>query len=416
MRMNFFKKYYLWIIFFLILVLHIFLRFYQLEAKSPFGWDQVNTAWAAKDIIVDHRVFLSGPDPKGGSTGLYIGPAYYYLAALFYFLTNLDPIASGLFAGTVSVITSLTLFYIVKKMFSFITAFIAIFIYSISSIGFDRTQWGVNLIPLVSILVFYALYRIIITKDERFLMLLAFSLGLAFQVHFTTIVFVPVIALLTIPFFPRTKKMIKYFLLSLPIFFIWLLPAIWTFLSNSNHYLSNSVTFSNTYNHGFHLRRFLQLANDAFIEFPSFQSLKFVRFIFLPAFFLIYYLKNHKRSSIIFFYLISLWILVPWIVLSLYSGEITNYYFSLSMPIALIILSYIITSLIELKKLFINFVIFIFGIYFSFVNISAFFKTNFPGLSGSRIHVKSMIKNGKMVPFVRGDPASYLYYIYTRKK
>jgi hypothetical protein len=210
--------------------------------------------------------------------------------------------------------------------------------------------------------------------------------------------------------------MIKYLFLSLPIFFIWLLPAILIFLSKSNHYLSNSVIFSNTYSHGFHLRRFLQLANDAFIEFPSFQSLKFVRFIFLPAFFLTYYLKNPKRSSIIFFYLISLWILVPWIALSLYSGEITNYYFSLSMPITFIILSYIITSLIELKKLFINFAIFIFGIYFSFVNISAFFNTNFPGLSGSRIYVKSMIRNGKMVPFVGGDPASYLYYFYTRKK
>ncbi len=38
----------------LIFLFHLFLRFYQLESKNPFGYDQVNYAWAAKNSIVDH--------------------------------------------------------------------------------------------------------------------------------------------------------------------------------------------------------------------------------------------------------------------------------------------------------------------------------------------------------------------------
>ena len=101
----------------LIFVFFIFLRFYLLEEKSSFGWDQVDNAWAAKNIIVDKKLPLVGMQAKG-SSGFFIGPYYYYLLVPVYFLTNLDPIASGIFAGITSVISFFIIYFITRSLFS----------------------------------------------------------------------------------------------------------------------------------------------------------------------------------------------------------------------------------------------------------------------------------------------------------
>ncbi len=76
-------------ILFIIFAFEVFLRFYQIELRSPFGYDQVDNAWAAKNIIVNHWFPLVGFVAKG-NTGIYIGPLYYYLISIVYFILNLN--------------------------------------------------------------------------------------------------------------------------------------------------------------------------------------------------------------------------------------------------------------------------------------------------------------------------------------
>ncbi|MCL4386320.1 MAG: glycosyltransferase family 39 protein [Cyanobacteria bacterium] len=157
------------------------MRFYQIDTRNGFGWDQVDNAWAAKKIIVDHNFPLLGMVARGNS-GIYIGPAYYYLISIFYWFTNLDPIASGIFAGLTSIFTFFTIFFVIKKLFSFNMALIAVFINTISffAIMFDRTQWPDYLIPAVSLIIFYCLYQILLCKP-RYLIFLAIALGFSFS-------------------------------------------------------------------------------------------------------------------------------------------------------------------------------------------------------------------------------------------
>ena len=54
-----------------------------MDQKNPFGYDQVDNAWAAKNIIINHWYPLVGMVAKANS-GIYIGPVYYYLIAVFY--------------------------------------------------------------------------------------------------------------------------------------------------------------------------------------------------------------------------------------------------------------------------------------------------------------------------------------------
>ena len=155
------KQKFNWILLGLIFIIFLFVRFHQLEIRTVFGCDQANNAWVAKSIIVDHQFPLLGMVAKA-STGFYIGPAYYYLISIFYWIFNLDPIASGVFAGATAIFTFFTIFYISKKIFSFQIALMTIFIYTFSNylIRADRIQWPVNLIVPVSLIIFYALFKI----------------------------------------------------------------------------------------------------------------------------------------------------------------------------------------------------------------------------------------------------------------
>ena len=77
--------YFKWrIVLILLFVVLLITRFYATEQYNPFGWDQVDNAWAAKHILIDHTLLLTGMVAKG-SSGIFIGPFYYYFVAFFYF-------------------------------------------------------------------------------------------------------------------------------------------------------------------------------------------------------------------------------------------------------------------------------------------------------------------------------------------
>ncbi|MCL4385604.1 MAG: glycosyltransferase family 39 protein [Cyanobacteria bacterium] len=402
---------------FILFLLFLFIRFYDIEGKNLFGWDQVNNAWAAKNILVDRNFPLLGMTAKLNS-GINIGPAYYYLISFFYKIYDLDPVASGVFAGLTAVFTFWVLFYAVDKIFSFDVAILSVFIYTVSNylIIFDRVQWPVNFIPAVSILIFYFLYNTILGK-LNYLPFLFFTLGFAFNIHFTSVFFVLLIFLL-MPFFPWTKKIIKYFFISIPLFLIWIMPNLaYEFLIS--HSSSGFMSYIFNYYHGFHLVRFFQLTNDAFIELESllyFKILKFLKFILVPAF-IFFYLRNYSKEKLIFCYLLLLWFIVPWIVFTTYKGEISNYYFSLTLPLGLIVISYLLITIFKIKNIIPKILALTFGLYYVIMNITSFINSKEPNSIGQhKLSVKEKMKKGEVIQFVEGNADSYIYYYFNYKK
>ncbi|QQG40349.1 MAG: hypothetical protein HYV37_02145 [Candidatus Levyibacteriota bacterium] len=406
------------IILFFIFLCFIFFRFYDIGRINQFGWDQVDNAWAAKNIIIDHKLPLVGM-PVKGSSGFYIGPAYYYLISVFYFFTMLDPIASGLFVGFTSIFTFWIFYFVTKKIFSTVVAFLAVFIYTFSwpLIQADRIQWPVNFIAPISFIVFFALYKII-TGKEKYLLLLATAFGFSLHIHFTSI-FYFIIVLLALPFFPWKKTIWKYALIAIPLFLIWLIPnAIFEF--NTKAASGKSLTtYISTYYHGFHARRFLQLLPDAFIKFESvltFRMIKPLSYILLPIFYFLYYSEVRSNQRLKLCYLILLWFLVPWVIFSTYSGEISDYYFFLTMPIVIIVLSYITSRVFQINNMLPKIAIVIFWSYYALFSAQNFAQYPSAGLAKSRVNVTEAIKQGRVIEFVHGSADSYLYYIYTRNK
>lgn len=405
------------IVFVLLLVTCVFLRFYEIERRNPFGWDQVNNAWAAKKIVVDHQLPLLGFQAKL-NTGIYIGPFYYYLLAPFYFFTNLDPIASGIFAGVTSVFTFLVIFYVIKKLISFNAALVAAFINTVSSAGimFDRVQGPVNFLPTISLLIFYALYKVM-TGKEKYVLLLALALGFSFHVHLTAIFF-PLIILFSLPFFPRTKEMAKYGLVAFLIVVFFLIPSALAFLQNAQH-LVRAVSYGQTFYHGLHLRRVIQLTNDALIQFEpyfTFSFLKPLKFILIPLFIFVNFFESKTREKLALVYFVLLWFLVPWLVLSTYSGEISEYYFSVNRFIVLLIIAFLLTKILETKNWIPKIVLLCLLTYYAGFNLTRFFSANNIGLAEKRQIVLQAIYEGRKIGFYEGAPESYLYYYYMKQK
>ena len=406
------------IIVLVIFLFELFLRFYDINGKNPFGWDQVDNAWAAMNLVVNGKLPLVGFEAKG-NTGIYIGPVYYYLISFFYWIFNLNPIASGVFAGLTSIFTFWVIFYVSKKLFFTEVALIAVFIntFVFPAIIFDRVQGPVNFIPGISILIFYFLYKII-TGNSKYIIALSLAIGFSFQIHFTS-VFFPLIVILSLPFFPKNKQTIKYILISIPLFLIWLLPNAIAQIKQGNSQTSHLTNYLNTYYHGFHLRRVIQLAGDGLIQFNPYlfmDKLTQLKFIAFPLFFIMFLYKSISREQLIFCYLVLLWFIVPWFVFATYSGEISDYYFSVNRFIALFIISYFFARVWMIKNIIPKIAVLIILIYVAITNVINYLPYKDTGLAERERTVLNEIRQGRRIGFQQGVPESYLYYYFMRQK
>ena len=405
------------IIVFIIFLFEVFLRFYQMDLKNPFGYDQVDNAWAAKNIIINHAYPLVGMVAKANS-GIYIGPLYYYFVSIFYWIFNLNPIASWYIAGFTSLLSFLVIFYLTKKLFSVETAIFAIILntFNFSAIFyFDRVQWPVQLLPLISLIIFYLLYKVI-TGDIKKIFFLAIAVGIAFNIHFTAIFF-PIIILLSLPLFPRNKQTLKYMLLSLVLFIIFIIPNIAYLLINKA--ASANAIYISTFYHGFHLTRMFQITKDAIIQFDPYlvlDKIKQLKILILPFFFFVYLFKSFTAEKKRFSYLVLLYFIVPWIIFATYSGEISDYYFGINRYIALLILSFLIYRVWKIKFVFVKILVLALICLYGFVNLSNFLPYKDEGnLINKEQIVKKALNEKREIGYAQGVPESYVYYYYYLK-
>ncbi len=415
---NLLYKYRKFILILAIFIFSFFLRAYDMNNDYPFGWDQVDNAWAAKNILINHSLPLVGMVAKQ-NTGFFIGPTYYYFTSFFYYLTDLNPIASQCIALITSVFTFSVIFFITKKLFNFKVALIACLINSVSFLGylFDAVQWPVAFLPGISLIIFYFLFKIL-NGHIKYMLPLALISGFTFHIHFTAIFF-PIIIVLCLPFFPRNRKVIFYLLLSIPLFIVWFIPNLIYQLQN-NSQLGNLSNYLNTYYHGLHLKRFLQLTGDGLIQFDPylyFQALKPFKLLIIPVFLFVFLRKKLSKERIIFSYLILLFFMVPWFVFSTYKGEISDYYFSINRFLALSILSYLLSKMLSVKNWIAKLAVLSLLIYYSLFNLNNIFHYNDEGGLKKRLDkVKPYIESHKKVEFQEGVPESYIYYYLMRQK
>lgn len=395
---------------------YVFSRFYQLESRATVGWDQMDNAWAAVRILRNHTYPLVGMMAKFNS-GIVIGPLYYYLVALFYAFTRYDPIAAPMLAGCTGIIAFWTMYAVVQRIHGTTAAVFALLLYTFSYtyVITDRVQWPVNFIPILSFIIFYALYRAL-TDAPKYLILAGAVVGLSFHIHFTSVFYIPIV-IACFPLLPRTKQVMSSALIAFGIFLVLLTPQLIYEMQRLHGSTGEPVLrYLTSYNHGFHLRRFLQISHDAFIEIERVLNFRFLRpFVFAVPFLYALLLWLQKNTSWrVIVYLMFLWIIVPWIAFTLYSGEISSYYFSITLPIALLAVSYILAHLWQRNILPVRLMIVAVFLFYMFVNGQRFFQDSGENtLAKARAEAKLHIFLDNPIPYKEGDVPSYLYYMYT---
>src|SRR3989344_6963139 len=111
---NFLKKY--WILIFIFLVFAYF-RFYNLDQRIIFDWDQEQYSYQIKNVLENGDFTLLGPRANN-DRGFFLGPYFTYLLVPFYLIRNLHPIALIDFVVTYNIAFFLVSYFVLSRLFS----------------------------------------------------------------------------------------------------------------------------------------------------------------------------------------------------------------------------------------------------------------------------------------------------------
>ncbi|MBI2617093.1 glycosyltransferase family 39 protein [Candidatus Gottesmanbacteria bacterium] len=186
------KKKKLWLLF--LLGASLLFRFYNFQSFLFFGMDQEYEAFIVKNIVSFRHFPLIGVNAS--DTGLYLGPAFIYFAAIPFALFDGNPVGWGITASILGVLTTYLIFHVGRSLFSERVGFIGALLYGCSFLAsyYDRNFWNPTPIPLLSVLMGYILVKFS-TNTYKYLLLLALVFGLGIQSHLSFVVFAPLIFL-----------------------------------------------------------------------------------------------------------------------------------------------------------------------------------------------------------------------------
>ncbi len=167
---------------FLILLVGLFFRTYQLVERFEFAHDADLYSWIVKDIAIDHHLRLIGQ--LTSAPGIFIGPFFYYSLIPFFVLTNMDPVGSLIPTTLLGLFTILSYYIVLSKLFNKETGLIAACLYAtlITTINLDR--WVVPTIT-TSIWSIWYFYCVVMIARRKFsvLPLLGILIGLIWHIH-----------------------------------------------------------------------------------------------------------------------------------------------------------------------------------------------------------------------------------------
>lgn len=180
------KKYFYFLVATFIILFFLFIRFYNLDNRLSFDWDQERDAFQISKQIETRLPALIGPRVVG-PTGFYLGPYYLYALTPFYLLSNLHPWGSLYFIYVINFIFALLCFFIIKKIFSFKTSVLFLFFWGFNPLilSYETNAWNPILIPIGIISLWQILSMIYRSPNViRNWIFLGLNLGIFINIHF----------------------------------------------------------------------------------------------------------------------------------------------------------------------------------------------------------------------------------------
>jgi len=236
-----------------LLLIAIFLRFYNLEGSLQFQGDQGRDAMIVADIFRKHDLVFIGPVTSVGN--MYLGPLYYYFMLPFLWLTYPNPIGPVYAMAGLGVLTVYLIYFLGKKMIGENGALLASAFYTFSATAtqFTRFSWNPNPAPVISLLMIYFTYSAW-KKNPWHWVWVSVCFSVLIQLHYLTLLTLPVAGIFWLLSFKdfwqkhqqnkkhSFKPLLKPTFLAISIFLISLTPLI---LFDLKHGSKNISAFQN---------------------------------------------------------------------------------------------------------------------------------------------------------------------------
>ncbi|MFI5265438.1 MAG: ArnT family glycosyltransferase [Candidatus Levyibacteriota bacterium] len=193
----------------LVLLLASFMRLYKISEYLTFLGDEGRDVLVAIHILHGNFTLL-GPTASVG--GFFLGPIYYYMMAPFLFLFNYNPIGPAVMVALFGVATVWLVYKATKEFFGYYPAIVASLLYAISPlvIVYSRSSWNPNTVPFFSLLMLYLLYKGVLKKSVKVLLVSGILFGILLQLHYlSTFLGVIAAAYLLVGVFYQVKNPVK---------------------------------------------------------------------------------------------------------------------------------------------------------------------------------------------------------------
>lgn len=332
---------------FVIFVLFMSLRLFNIERRILFDWDQERDAMAIYELIVNYKPSLIGPRVFGPE-GFFLGPYFTYILTPFYIATRLHPYAT---IGLI-IFYNLFFFYIAYRvtahLFNKSTAVLVLMLWAVNPvlIAYDMSPWNPLLIPLGTFTIWYFLYKAYHKPTAANSLLLGATTGLFFHFHFQFIFifFTSLISLGFLSFSPLYKKNIHRLKLLLVYTAGWAATFIPIVLFDIRHDWLNARAFVRLF---FFSKEITQHTISIWLPVfenmfkPILMGLPGLLFVLtLPVVTYLYAKRNNKHSFYYFFFYWQFILLVlTYIGFTVYGKRPSEYYFTYLYPLFFILLA-----------------------------------------------------------------------------
>lgn len=386
------------IVFILILGLFLFFRFYQIDKRLLFGWDQERDAFTVKSIL-EGNLTLLGPRVVG-SSGFFLPPYFFYVLSPFYLLFKGNPLVSlVLFLFFYLVSFFLASYFLLSKIFSSRVSYLFLIIWSILPAGIliDRIVWNPLLVPLFFILIIYLFYKYLQSKKIYWFWILStvYFLGISFHIQLAFYLLFLVLAL----FVGGKEPIFKKLLIVLLSFLVVFLPLI---IFDFRHNFLNLKLIMNAGNFGLDRGGMVEVWNN-FVSMVFgfrfsffFSSIFYFLILFLSS--ALYKIENDVSRKKVILGMILVLLLAFIIFAFVYPFRPSEYYFNFVLPLFVLVFSLWIDRLLRKKLILLNLVL-VFILVFFFKH-----SLNFIGPDTESIYFKEkLISSLKAVSYSRAS-------------
>lgn len=351
-----------------ILLIASFMRLYRVRDYIVFLGDEGRDVMVVRNILRGNLTLL-GPTASVG--GFYLGPIYYYMMAPPLFLSGYDPAGPAYLISLLGIATVFLIYLFGKRLYHPIVGLSAAFLYAISPliVRYSRASWNPNPLPFFTLLGMYFLYLATEKKAKKYYFLAGACLGVAWQLHYLALILTAVYIAIILCYTQRHHLLSKiYHLIS--VIAGWAVTFSPFLAFEIRHQFPNTRTvteFITRPKGAIDLKlidiitTFWMRLTRLFFEAYTLPNSSIVMAIAVIGVLALLWASTKKNKTLV------LWTLVGLVGMSLYQGDIHNYYFGFLFPVPFLItgiLFYLLWKKAIIGKLLaLGFMLFLAGIY-----------------------------------------------------